>query len=38
MMADLARAAFTEFTDQEIDDLYVFLSSTFADAGLPAGR
>jgi cytochrome c553 len=38
MMADLARAAFTEFTHQEIDDLYAFLTGTFADAGLPAGR
>jgi hypothetical protein len=38
VMADVARAAFTEFTDQEIDDLYAFLTGTFADAGLPAGR
>ncbi|HET8648208.1 MAG TPA: c-type cytochrome, partial [Vicinamibacteria bacterium] len=38
IMSNLARAAFTEFTDQEIDDLYVFLTRTFAQAGLPAGR
>lgn len=34
MMAAVARKAFAEFTDEEIDDLYAFLTTTFADAGL----
>ena len=33
-MSKVAREAFAEFTDEEIDDLYVFLSETFAAAGL----
>jgi mono/diheme cytochrome c family protein len=40
LMSRVARAAFAEFTDEEIDDLYAFLTTTFAGAGLatPAQR
>ena len=34
MMAKVAREAFAEFTDEEIGDLYAFLTSTFAGVGL----
>ena len=34
MMSDLARAAFAEFTDEEIDDLYAFLTTSFEGAQL----
>jgi cytochrome c553 len=34
MMSDLARRAFTELTDEEIVDLYTYLSATFEQAGL----
>jgi cytochrome c553 len=34
IMSNVARKAFAEFTDQEIDDLYAFLTATFAGAGL----
>jgi hypothetical protein len=36
-MSRVARAAFAEFTDQEIDDLYAFLTGTFEGAS-PVGR
>ena len=34
LMSRVARAAFTELTDEEIDDLYAFLTATFAGAAL----
>jgi cytochrome c553 len=37
LMSRVARAAFAEFTDQEIDDLYAFLTGTFEGAS-PVGR
>ena len=39
LMSRLSRAAFREFTDQEIADLYTFLTGTFGDepAVVPAG-
>jgi mono/diheme cytochrome c family protein len=34
MMAKVAREAFVEFSDEEIDDLYAFFTVTFADVSL----
>ena len=33
-MADVARKAFAELTDAEIEDLYAFFTATFAHDGL----